>query len=187
MRASGRSRMSVIDDRLAAPLVHEAAHLDANRVPLLPPYLEECVAGWLGCLALPSPAWPAPGADHALYAAPDFAQVGDALADAIGASRLIDGHVGRRPWFDTFGPNLHGRMVALAWQQHLRVRAPHFLGEPGRPRPWTRIAHLARSPTASVGLPAATYARIVTTIYRAGIRIRRSIPYGAQHRGKWCL
>ncbi len=100
--AAGDDVHTVIDTWLAAPLTHELSHLGAARTGIFPGYLDECIAGWLSVRALPAFAYPDAGASNAIFAAPWFLQIGQALARAATPEasdpRPRRGHlVARRP------------------------------------------------------------------------------------------
>jgi hypothetical protein len=135
----GRSVDEVIDRHLAAPIVHELAHLSPGRRALLPLYLDECVAGWLGAWALPGFAFPDEHGEDAIYAAPWFAQVGQALAHAVGVERLVAAHAGVREWDEVLPAAFLDEALRVGWADYLARRAPHFLCDAFRPRPWLEL------------------------------------------------
>lgn len=134
---------AVIDRRFAAPLVHELSHLHRDRVPLSPPYLDECVAGHLGVLALPELEVPAAGEDNALFMAPWFAHTGRTVARVVGRDATIRAHAGQTPWADVLPAGLGAAWDALGWEDYLGRRGVHFLGDPFDPEPWLKALYLA--------------------------------------------
>jgi hypothetical protein len=140
------SPVEVIDRHLVAPLVHELAHLAPSRGGGLPLYLDECVAGHLGVLALPELAYPAPGEDNGLFAAPWIAQVGRALARVVGLAPLLRAHAGVAAWSDVVLPALLGSLVELGWREYLEARAPHFLSDNLHPARWLALIYAAPPP-----------------------------------------
>lgn len=139
----GESARAVIERRLVAPFVHELSHFQPARVALFPPYLDECLAGWIGVLAYPGLAYPPPGEDGALCLAPAFGQVGDHLMRLFGKDALVAAHAGVRGWREVFPDPLVGVWERMAWEQWLRAEPVHFLGEPGAAAPWLKAAWLA--------------------------------------------
>jgi len=133
---------AVVDRWLAAPLIHELAHLSPARAAIFPGYLDECIAGWLSMRALPEFVYPAPGEANALFAAPWFAQVGQALARAVGEPALLAAHAGLAGWDDALGP-LAAAAARLGWGEYLERRDPHFLSSNFRPEPWLKLFALA--------------------------------------------
>jgi hypothetical protein len=141
-RISGGDVHQVIDRALAAPILHEIAHLGPQRPALENTYLDECIAGYLGVRVLPSFAYPEADSDDALYASPWLAQVGQALARAAGLTRLVAAHAGVLPWDDLL-PGFAAAALRLGWEEHGRHRRPHFLGDTMRPGPWLKLVFLA--------------------------------------------
>ncbi|HKA91665.1 MAG TPA: hypothetical protein VKE22_28575 [Haliangiales bacterium] len=134
-RIDALGRMEVIDRYLAAPLVHELAHLHPDRECPLPLYLDECVAGYLSVRVLPSFAFPPAGEDIGLFCTPWFAQVGQALVRALGLDRTLRCHAALEPWPD----EIWRPAAALGWTDYLERRQPHFLGDNFRPDPWLAL------------------------------------------------
>ena len=132
---------AVIDRYLAAPLIHELAHLAPSRRAELPIYLDECIAGHLGVLALPELAYPAPGEDNGLFAAPWIAQVGRALARVAGLDPLLRAHAGVAPWREVLPPPLLEGVGRLGWGEYLAARAPHFLSDNVHPGRWLELIY----------------------------------------------
>ena len=87
-----------IDRYLTTPILHELCHLARDRDALQPLHLDECVAGWLGVHVHREFAYPAPGHDDAIFAAPWLSQIGQALARAFGIRAVIRAHGGAEPW-----------------------------------------------------------------------------------------
>lgn len=141
--AAGAPTLDVIDRRLTGPLVHELSHLGHTRAPFPSPYLDECVAAWLGALAFPALAVPAPGDDAAMYMAAWFTQVGAHLARLFGQDALVRAHAGLVPWEDVLPPGLLATLERLAWEQWLAGRQLSFLGDTDRPDPWIKAFWLA--------------------------------------------
>lgn len=135
--------LAVIDRRLTSPLVHELSHFGRDRRSLGPPYLDECVAAFLGELAWPAIAVPEPGADDALYLAGWFTQVGAHLDRLVGRRALLRAHAGVEPWESVLPDGLADLFVALGWRQWQRGRHLSFLGETHRPDPWIKAMWLA--------------------------------------------
>jgi hypothetical protein len=133
---------AVVDRYLAAPLVHELTHFGRER-DLLSLYLDECVAGWLGVRVLRELAYPAPGDDNGLYAAPWFAQVGLALARAAGPERVVAAQSGALGWREALPGGLADALARLAWQDYCATRPIHFLSDSFRPDPWMKLFFLA--------------------------------------------
>ncbi len=141
--AAGADPWAVFDRRVAAALVHELSHFDRGRDALLPPYADECVAGWVGVHAWPALCWPEAGDDGALFGAPWFAQVGQALARVVGVRALVRAHAGADRWDEVLPPGLREAMERLGRALYLRHREPHFLSGNTRPDPWLKLFFLA--------------------------------------------
>lgn len=142
--ASHEELLTVIDRRLAGPLLHELTHLTTDRDPLMPPYLDECIAAALGARAMPALACP-DEADHlAMVGASWFVQVGEHLFLAFGFEPIIAAHAGLRPWSEVLPTRLVHLFAELGWQQYLVSRHVAFLGEAQLPDPWVKLIHLAR-------------------------------------------
>ncbi len=140
--AAGDDVHTVIDTWLAAPLTHELSHLGAARTGIFPGYLDECIAGWLSVRALPAFAYPDAGAANAIFAAPWFLQIGQALARATSPAALIRAHAGVTSWDDALGP-LADAVARLGWDEYLARRDPHFLSSNFTPEPWLKLFALA--------------------------------------------
>lgn len=141
--AAGTETLDLIDRRLTGPLVHELSHLGHARAPLSSPYLDECVAAWLGALACPTLAVPAPGDDAAMYMAAWFTQVGAHLARLFGQDALVRAHAGIVPWSEVLPPELPPVLERLAWEQWQAGRQLSFLGDTASPDPWIKAFWLA--------------------------------------------
>lgn len=143
--ASHDGLLTVIDRRLAGPLLHELTHLTEDRDPLMPPYLDECIAAALGARAMPALICP-DEADHlAMVGASWFVQVGEHLFLAFGFEPIIAAHAGLRRWSEVLPARLVGLFAELGWQQYLVSRHVAFLGEAQLPDPWVKLIHLARA------------------------------------------
>jgi hypothetical protein len=140
-RASG-SLDEVIDRYLAAPIIHELAHLHRER-QVFPLHLDECVAGWLGVQALRQFAYP--DGDEGLFAAPWFSQVGQALARVTGRERLLSAHAGVLPWAEALPKGLAAALDRLGWDDYLESRRPHLLTDNFQPDPWLKLFYLAQA------------------------------------------
>lgn len=131
---------AVIDRRLTAPILHELLHFGRRRAALQPPYLDECVAGYLGVLILPSFAWPeSPDHDNALLASPWFVQVGQALVRAFGLTPIVQAQSGHIPWSEALPPALIDACERLGWSLYTAGREPHLLSGNTRPDPWLKL------------------------------------------------
>jgi hypothetical protein len=143
-----------IDRHLTAPILHELVHLEPSTPALFPLYLDECVAGYLGVRVLREFAYPAPGPGDggALYAAPWFAQVGQALARACGSGAMLRAHAGEVPWPDALAPGLHESLARAGVADYLAHRRPHLLSDSFRPERWIKLIAFgaAGSPCASL-------------------------------------
>lgn len=136
---------TVIDRRLAGPLLHELTHLTGDRDPIMPPYLDECVAAALGARAMPALICP-DEADHlAMVGAAWFVQVGEHLFLAFGLEPIIAAHAGSCPWSEVLPARLLELFAELGWQQYLVSRHVAFLGEAQLPDTWVKLIHLARA------------------------------------------
>lgn len=140
---SGADVMAVIDRRLAGPLLHEHAHLGADRPHALPPYMDECVAGYLGVHLMPEMAYPARGEDNGLMGASWFAQVGQSFVRSVGLRGVVRGHAGAEPWEAVLPRHLPEAIERLAAARWRADRSMHFLSGNTRPRPWCALFFLA--------------------------------------------
>jgi hypothetical protein len=135
----GGAPEAVIQEHLGAALVHELSHGRRQRQALSPPYIDECVASYVGVQALPALAFPDGGPIRALYGAPWLCQVGQALARAMGRERLLAAHRDEAP----LPGGLARALVRLGWAEYVARRAPHFLSSNLRPGPWMKLSFLA--------------------------------------------
>ena len=132
-----------LDRRLAGPLLHELSHLHAQRTPISPPYLDECVAAALGARAMPTLVTPDCGDDNAMVGAGWFVQVGEHLIRALGLDAVVAAHAGLCPWSDVLPAGLGDVFATLGWEQYVATRHVAFLGEAQRPEPWIKALWLA--------------------------------------------
>jgi len=144
--AGGAPVHDVIDRHLTAPLIHELAHFAPRRTALYPPYLDECIAGYLGVHVLPEFAFPAPGEENGLYATPWFAQVGQAIVRVAGLDAVVRAHAGASTWEDALPAGLPAAAARLGWADHLARRPLHLLTDNFHPEPWLKLSFLAPSP-----------------------------------------
>ncbi len=143
--AGGASAHEVIDRYLTAPVTHELAHFAPERIALYPPYLDECVAGYLGVHVLPELAFPAPGEDNGLHAAPWFAQVGQAVVRVAGLDAVVRAHAGVATWEEALPAGLTAAAARLGWADHKARRPLHLLTDNFHPEPWLKLIFLAPS------------------------------------------
>ena len=145
--AAGASVDAVIDRRLAAPFIHELSHFQPGRQALFPPYLDECLSGWFGILALPALAFPAVAEaeadDGALCLAPAFGHVGEHLVRLFGRVPLLQAHANVRAWDEVLTAPLLEVWQRMAWEQWAEAEPVHFLGDPAAAAPWLKAAWLA--------------------------------------------
>ena len=175
-----------IDRHLVAPIIHELAHLGRHRRALLPLYLDECVAGHLGVLAHPPFAYPGPDDADGLFCAPWFAQIGQALARAIGLGPLVRAHAGVARWQDVLPAGFLDAALRRGWQEYLDRRGPHFLSDGFRPEPWLALIAGIRDggpadDDAADGriLADALRAMCLENTIEAGAHVVRTLPPGA--------
>jgi hypothetical protein len=142
-RELGLDDLGTIDRYLAAPMLHELCHFDRERDALLPPHLDECIAGFIGVHVWPAMAYPEPGHDDALYAAPWLSQVGQALARAFGVKGLVDAHVGHVAWEAVMPRRLFEEVTRFGWEDWQRRRTSHFLSDTLAPEPWVGLVREA--------------------------------------------
>jgi len=133
----------LIDRYLTAPLIHELCHYHPSRPALFPLHLDEAIAGYIGVKVLPEFAYPAPGDDDAIFAAPWFAQLGQTLARLVGLPALVAAQAGIRPWAEVLPQGLLRTMQRLGWRQWLERRFLHFLSDTMLPQPWLKLFYLA--------------------------------------------
>lgn len=142
----GAQLEGAIEEHLTAPLIHELSHAGRARQALLPPYLDECIASYLGVLALDELAFPAAGAAaplRALYATPWLMQVGQALARLFGLQALVQAQLGVRGFAEVLPAGLPLAAATLGWREYLRRHDPHFLSSNFSPQPWLKLVFLA--------------------------------------------
>ncbi len=128
-----------LDTHFAAPLLHELAHLGRDTPALFPLYLDECVAGYVGVHAWSRFAYPNDDDRDAIYAAPWFAQVGQALASVAGMERLLDAHAGILPWSEALPNQLAATLGRIGADDYVRHRRPHLLADGFSPAPWLKL------------------------------------------------
>ncbi len=133
----------VIDRYLTTPIIHELCHLGRDRDVLQPLHFDECVAGWLGVHVHREFAYPAPGYDDAIFAAPWLSQIGQALARAFGSRALIRAHGGAEPWDAALPASFVDAAVRLGWDDWRARRSLHFLSNTLDPAPWVALALVA--------------------------------------------
>ncbi len=127
---------TTIDRYLTAPIIHEACHLARDRRRLLPIHLDECLGGWLGVHVHPEFAYPAPGEDDAIFAAPWLAQVGQAIVRAFGLAAAIRTHAGVEA---ALPADFLAAAHALAEADWATRRSVHFLADTFDPEPWLAL------------------------------------------------
>jgi hypothetical protein len=137
----GMDLHATIDRYLTVPILHELCHVGRFR-EALPVHLDECVAGYLGVRVWPEFAYPEPGEDDAIYAAPLLSQVGQAIARAFGITAVVRGHTGHTPWLAAVPRNFVVTAERLAWEDWRARRTLHFLSDTLAPRPWIALALL---------------------------------------------
>jgi hypothetical protein len=81
--------------------------------------------------------------EGALYAAPWFAQVGQALARVIGVSTMVQAHAGRLPWAEALPGALQRSLERAGFDDYCAHRQPHLLSNGFRPQPWLKLICLA--------------------------------------------
>lgn len=138
----GMGLHATIDRYLTVPMLHELCHFGRHR-EALPVHLDECVAGYLGVAVWPEFAYPAPGEDDAIYAAPLLAQVGQAIARAFGVGPVVRGHTGHSTWPTVLPRGFVTAAERLAWDDWCARRTLHFLSDTLAPRPWVALALVA--------------------------------------------
>lgn len=138
----GEDRDQLIDRYLVAPVLHELCHFARDR-DALPPHLDECIGGWLAVHVWPEFAYPEPGQDDAIYAAPWLAQVGQAFARAFGVAAIVRAQAGALPWDAALPPPLIEELTRAVWSDWRARRSLHFLADTLNPEPWVQLV-LAR-------------------------------------------
>jgi hypothetical protein len=141
---AGAELHDVIDRYLTAPIVHELTHASPSREAIFPIYLDECIAGSFGVWCHRGFAYPEPGEDTGLYAAPWLTQVGQALTRAFGRDAIARAHAGAAPWEAAIPAALLDELAARGWAEYARDRRPHFLSDNFRPAAWLApiLAHI---------------------------------------------
>lgn len=132
----GMSPDETIDRYLTAPVLHEVCHLDRDR-DALPPHLDECIAGWLGVHVWPEFAYPEPGHDDAIYAAPWLAQIGHAMVRTFGVREVVRAHAGYASTLPSFED--------AYWEDWQQRRTLHFLSDTMNPEPWIALVTAGRT------------------------------------------
>lgn len=138
-RELGLDAMGTIDRYLAAPILHELCHFGRARDALLPPHLDECIAGWIGVHLWPELAYPEGDRDDAIYAAPWLAQVGQAVARAFGAGAVIRAQRGEGLWDALLPKPFVDAATRFGWDDWRRRRTLHFLSDTFDPDPWLAL------------------------------------------------
>ena len=106
----------------------------------LPPHLDECIAGWLAVYAWPEFAYPAPGHDDAIYAAPWLSQIGQAFARAFGIAPIVRAQAGAIAWEAALSTPVVEKLARAAWDDWTARRTSHFLSDTFDPDPWVALA-----------------------------------------------
>lgn len=136
----GLDAHAAIDRYLTTPLVHELCHLGPDRDALQPLHLDECVAGWLGVDVHPEFAYPAPGEDDGIFAAPWLSQVGQAVVRAFGRTAVVRAHAGAVPWDAAVPKAFVDAAARLGWADWRARRTLHLLSDTLAPAPWVALA-----------------------------------------------
>ena len=138
-RELGLDALGTIDRYLAAPILHELCHFARDRDALLPPHLDECIAGWIGVHVWPELAYPEGDHDDAIYAAPWLSQVGQAVARAFGVDAVLRAHRGDALWDAVLPKPFLDAATAFGWADWCERRTPHFLSDTLDPDPWIAL------------------------------------------------
>ncbi len=139
----GAGWASAIDARVTAPIIHELCHLQRSRDALAPPLLDECLSGYLGVLAHRATAYPVAGDDTAMFGAPLFAQVGQALVRVFGFAPLLRAHAGLVSWEDVCGTGFVAAAANLGSALFVAEGHPlHLLAGGQRPELWLKLIAL---------------------------------------------
>ena len=138
--ADGLDLHALIDRYLTAPLVHELCHFAPSRAAALPLHLDECVAGFLGVHVHPEFAYPAPGHDDAIFAAPWLSQIGQAIARAFGLPAVVRAHAATPPAEPALPRSFLDAAARFGWDDWLARRTLHFLSDTLDPAPWVGLA-----------------------------------------------
>lgn len=146
----------VVERSLGAAVLHELSHCHRGRAAIFPPYLDECLASYLGTRALPAHAFPEPGGPEALYGTPWLLQVGQALAQVATAHTapaaegprgteepIFRAHCGAVPWRAVLPPGLLAAVRRLGWDEYRARRDAHMLSSNYTPEPWLKLFTLA--------------------------------------------
>ena len=138
-RELGLDALGTIDRYLAAPILHELCHFARDRDALLPPHLDECIAGWIGVHVWPELAYPEGDHDDAIYAAPWLSQVGQAVARAFGAEAVMRAQRGDALWDAVLPKHFLDAATAFGWTDWCERRTQHFLSDTLDPDPWIAL------------------------------------------------
>jgi SAM-dependent methyltransferase len=133
---------ATIDRYVTVPMLHELCHMGRFR-EALPVHLDECVAGYLGVRIWPEFAYPEPGEDDAIYAAPLLSQIGQAIVRAFGITAVVRGHTGHTPWPAALPRGFVAGAERIAWEDWRQRRSLHFLSDTLEPRRWVAMALVA--------------------------------------------
>jgi len=138
VHAAGGDRLAAIDRFLTAPIVHELCHLGRARASCLPIHLDECVGGWLGIVAHPALAYPDDDADDtdAIFCAPWFAQIGQALVRRFGRRATLRAYAGVAGALPDEVVRAAHALADADWRAR---RSPSFLADPFAPEPWLAL------------------------------------------------
>ncbi|NVB83713.1 MAG: methyltransferase domain-containing protein [Kofleriaceae bacterium] len=128
-----------IDRYLTVPMIHELCHFGRER-DALPIHLDECIAGWLGVHVWPEFAYPEPGHDDAIFAAPWLSQIGQAIVRAFGIAPVVRAHTGAARWRDVLPAAFVDAAERLCLADWMKRRTLHFLSDTLAPRPWIALA-----------------------------------------------
>src|SRR5439155_1387048 len=135
----GLSTQATIDRYLVAPIIHELCHFARER-DALPPHLDECIGGWFAVHVWPEFAYPEPGHDDAIYAAPWLAQIGQAFARAFGIGPIVRAQSGAVAWDAALAPAIIEQLARATWSDWTVRRSQHFLADTFDPEPWLALA-----------------------------------------------
>ena len=130
----------ILDHRLSGPLAHELCHGPPTLPLSLPPYLDECVAGALGARLTPWILRPDLGHDNGMYAAIDFAHVGEWLIERLGEDAVKQAQF-TASWRSLLGTELFEALWRVASDDFLRHGQLHFLSNPAHSGPWLTLLH----------------------------------------------
>lgn len=145
----GQEPMSVLDDRVAAHLIHELCHGRARPRALHASWMiQEAAAAHLGLHASPAllipdrPAGALPAALHHLLLA-------DVLARFHGLAALWSIPLGDAPLAATLGPRAAAAFDVAEWQHWRRSQRPPFAPDSLRVFDWLKLYDAARAPLPS--------------------------------------